>query len=451
MSAERIRFLATSVNPMGCYAAVGLLDRDAVHYSRFINVNERSGRELLGILREPKISELVTKGFLAKFEIRDSDTEAPQSLDSITHRIDVEALPYSFHATNVQFRVNLENLSYFTRKKVALAWLDINFDLAKCSMSLIDAHLANFALDYSLSPKWIDFGSLSRLVNAADGLIEFRYAQARPLVAMKLSGELAPYLRRSTKVSASGLRALTHTPTMSLKGVELSSALVVYAHRVSGGGVKFSFLRNLLLTFSRLLILGGSLGPKSFWSDYRRGKPYCLEPANSRESLVLKITSSLNFRSVADLGGNDGRFLWLVSRGRDVRGTLYDTDDRAVSKFCRHVFMQNSANVEGNSAELAGFVMSVEEVQNKHDLVLALAITHHLALGQIWGFSRIAKHFAHLALKHLLVEFMPGGVGALPEWYSLDNFMTALREEFSQVKVIEDSIGTSRILILATK
>lgn len=404
----------------------------------------------MGILSETAVAQLVTKGFIAKFQIKDSDIHAPRRLNAITHRIDVEALPYSAHATDAQFRIEPGVLSYFTRRQCALAWLAINTQLAECSSSLFDAHLANFAFDYSLNPKWIDFDSFKRIVHAADGLIEFRSAQARPLMAMKLSGDLAPYLRKSISISAAGLRALTHIPTLSLKGVELSSALLVFLNRRFG--LKFTPLRGLLLKVSRLLIPLGSLGPKGVWSAYRQKNPYCLDPADERESLILRVTSSLNFQTVADLGGNDGRFLWLVSRGREVRGTLYDTDDFEVSRFCRHVHItQKSAGVEKDSAALAGFVMSVGDVQASHDLVLALALTHHLALGQAWGFSRLAKHLAHLSLKYVLVEFMPAGVGALPEWYSLENFIAALDEEFSEVQVIEDSVGTGRVLILATK
>lgn len=99
------------------------------------------------------------------------------------------------------------------------------------------------------------------------------------------------------------------------------------------------------------------------------------------------------------------------------------------------------------------------------DMVLALAIIHHLALGQGLSFDRIAAIFGGLAKKYLCVEFVGlddamitsdrsffPAYDASPEsfdWYSLDNFVAALRPAFPSVEVRPSHPGTRTIVVLS--
>jgi hypothetical protein len=81
----------------------------------------------------------------------------------------------------------------------------------------------------------------------------------------------------------------------------------------------------------------------------------------------------------------------------------------------------------------------------KADLVLALALTHHLSLGQGQTFSSIAELLAAYCTGTLLVEFMPNGLGGtvpkpdpLPAHYNLENFLAAFRPHFGAVKILAD-------------
>ena len=98
------------------------------------------------------------------------------------------------------------------------------------------------------------------------------------------------------------------------------------------------------------------------------------------------------------------------------------------------------------------------------DMVLALALVHHLALGQGLSFERIAEIFAGLAKKYVCVEFVaiddpmitsdppffpkynssPASFG----WYTLENFIAALRRYFPSVEIRPSHPGTRMIVVL---
>jgi len=100
------------------------------------------------------------------------------------------------------------------------------------------------------------------------------------------------------------------------------------------------------------------------------------------------------------------------------------------------------------------------------EMVLALAIVHHLALGQALTFEAIAAILGRLASKYLCVEFVDlddamitGDPGFFPAWnadreafgfYTRDNFMAALGEHFRTVEILPSHPDT-RSLLICTK
>ena len=82
-------------------------------------------------------------------------------------------------------------------------------------------------------------------------------------------------------------------------------------------------------------------------------------------------------------------------------------------------------------------------VKPQAELVLALALTHHLSLSQHFPFAHIAENLVGYCTRALIVEYMPNGLGGvrvkpdpLPEWYTLEKFMEAFRRHFQSVEVV---------------
>jgi hypothetical protein len=100
------------------------------------------------------------------------------------------------------------------------------------------------------------------------------------------------------------------------------------------------------------------------------------------------------------------------------------------------------------------------------EMVIALAIVHHLALGQGLDFGRIASMLSTLANGSVCVEFVDisdAMIRAEPSffpareaaphsfgWYTLDNFVAALRPYFPHVE-IQPSHPETRSLVVGSR
>ena len=100
------------------------------------------------------------------------------------------------------------------------------------------------------------------------------------------------------------------------------------------------------------------------------------------------------------------------------------------------------------------------------EMVMALALVHHLVLGQGLSFENVAAIFAGLAKKYLCVEFValddkmivsdppffPAYLSSPDsfEWYSLENFIDALKPHFATIDV-RPSHPDTRVMLVASK
>lgn len=93
----------------------------------------------------------------------------------------------------------------------------------------------------------------------------------------------------------------------------------------------------------------------------------------------------------------------------------------------------------------------------KSDLVLALAVTHHLILTQKVKLDIIVDILESYTNRYVIVEFMPLGLWSgddnscppVPDWYTLDWFLEGVKEKFDVIKV--EKISKNRIGILGEK
>ena len=86
----------------------------------------------------------------------------------------------------------------------------------------------------------------------------------------------------------------------------------------------------------------------------------------------------------------------------------------------------------------------------KSDIVIALALTHHLILAQNLRLQWIFEVLAAFTRKYVLIEFMPLGLGgrrsSLPTWYTLEWFESEMERYFEILEVLH--IDRKRIAIL---
>jgi hypothetical protein len=150
------------------------------------------------------------------------------------------------------------------------------------------------------------------------------------------------------------------------------------------------------------------------WGDYYDIHGYDSESFDRKTALVEEFLDPLNPTSAWDLGANIGTFSRLLS-DRGIPTIAFDFDPAAVEMNYRRC-------VEGSESHLLPLVMDLtnpspsigwsnQERQSlldrgPADLVLALALMHHLAISNNVPFDDLANFFS-VTSRWLIIEFVP--------------------------------------------
>jgi hypothetical protein len=200
------------------------------------------------------------------------------------------------------------------------------------------------------------------------------------------------------------------------------------------------------------------------WADYYANTNYSEASLTHKEQLVARLIERLRPTSVWDLGANTGRFSRLAS-SRGIRTIAFDVDPAAVERNYRLCvdagetallpLVLDLTNPSPNLGWAAEERQSLES-RGPVDLVLALALVHHLAIGNNVPLSKVAEYLSRLAT-HLIIEFVPKADSQVQRMLAtradvFDRYTEAgFVEAFEQCFVIEqvDPIpDTSRTLYL---
>jgi hypothetical protein len=152
----------------------------------------------------------------------------------------------------------------------------------------------------------------------------------------------------------------------------------------------------------------------SAWSDYYVGGSYTEEGRADKDGIVARYLDRLAPRTVWDLGANTGRLSRIASE-RKIRTVAFDADPAAVELAYRGArerddrwllplvmdLVNPSAPLGWRGRERMGLTE-----RGPADVVLALAIVHHLALGHALPLAEIAAFLADVG-RHAIVEFVP--------------------------------------------
>jgi len=199
------------------------------------------------------------------------------------------------------------------------------------------------------------------------------------------------------------------------------------------------------------------------WFDYyEANNNYGETGLQEKEALVRNYLEHFKPKSVWDLGGNTGRFSRIaVDAGADA--VCFDIDPGCVESNYLHAKSKNEAHLLpllmdlGNPSPRLGWDnserMSLAD-RGPADVVMALGLVHHLAIGINVPFSLIARMFSQVA-RNLIVEFIPRGDSQIDKLlstrkdvfieYHEDQFRDAFGAYFEIVKA-EPIPGTKRTL-----
>ncbi|HXV37685.1 MAG TPA: SAM-dependent methyltransferase [Myxococcota bacterium] len=150
------------------------------------------------------------------------------------------------------------------------------------------------------------------------------------------------------------------------------------------------------------------------WADYYAGDSYSEAGDRNKEAAVAEYLDRIRPATVWDLGGNTGRFSRIASE-RGSFTVCFDVDAACVERNYREMRRRREARLLPlvmdlvNPSPALGWAhrerFSLVQ-RSSADLVMALALIHHLAIANNVPLPDVAEFFASLA-PHLVIEFVP--------------------------------------------
>ena len=191
---------------------------------------------------------------------------------------------------------------------------------------------------------------------------------------------------------------------------------------------------------------------ESYWKEYHTN----ITPQDNKRFLRIKdiVNTDLNdAKLLVELASNQGKFANFLLENTQIKELIAtDYDKNALDQ----IYINNKAKddvlpllydfVRPNSR---GCDIKMEN-RIKGDIVMALAVTHHLILTQDIELSHIFKVLKSFTKKYVVVEFMPLGLYSgdtektppIPEYYTLNWFKDLFNQNFEFI--LDEELDVNR-------
>lgn len=152
----------------------------------------------------------------------------------------------------------------------------------------------------------------------------------------------------------------------------------------------------------------------SEWTDYYSTCSYKDDSFEHKKQLVDLYLSGKQRGLLLDMGCNEGEFSFLAAKHTKLTVSI-DFDAKVIERLTRRIKKEKQSTILPlvidmvNPSPGIGWVNTERTAflkRAKFDTVLALALIHHLAIGNNLPLKYIAQMFAHLT-KELIIEFVP--------------------------------------------
>ena len=224
--------------------------------------------------------------------------------------------------------------------------------------------------------------------------------------------------------------------------------------------------QKLLHLISHLESIISGLNPgypaTSTWSNYYDDTILGKEYLDQKEIVIKRIIQPLSYKTVMDLGANDGYFSRLLATP-DKMVLAVDSDSRCINNLYQYIKKEKRSNIVplindiSNPSPSIGFNNEERSSFGKRlnaDLTLALALIHHLVIAKNIPLKSLAVYFASMA-PQLIIEFVPKEDEKVKQLLSgrvdvfTDYNVTSFESYFSEYyKIVAKELipGTTRIL-----
>ena len=198
----------------------------------------------------------------------------------------------------------------------------------------------------------------------------------------------------------------------------------------------------------------------SDWTDYQRDLYDNRQDTQNytvKQAEVLSLVRSVKPRTIMDLAGNMGWYSLTLSKEVDYAVSI-DIDSGISDCAYQMIRQANARNIYPLYANAMRPCTPHFSSRTQCDLVLALAVIHHLALTQALTFEQIIDRMSCYTQKYLLIEFVdrddPYAIQYLRQfeeksvdWYNKTHFEKVLEQKFNLLSKRPSEVPTRTLYL----
>jgi hypothetical protein len=366
-------------------------------------------------------------------------------------------------------------------KSAALATLEIHRRAIAKGMVLKDASTYNIQFRNG-APVMIDTLSFEKY-NEGDPWIAYKQFCQHFLAPLSLMAHTDVELSKLLRIYIDGIPLPLASKLLPLR-TKTNAGLLTHVHwhaksqlKHAQDGKKKNTKKTALISKNAMLGLLTSLANTTKalnwkqagteWGDYYLFTNYSDKAFETKKKIVRQFIEETKPNSVWDIGANDGTFSRLAG-DKDIPTVAFDVDPIAVEKNYRQVVQNKEKRILPLVMDLTNPSPSLGWASEERaslvkrgpvDLILSLALIHHLAISNNLPLPKIADFFASLC-KYLIIEFVPKGDSQVNillatrkdifPFYSEQGFEKAFKTRFKVVSK-KKVAGSKRTLYLLKK
>lgn len=205
---------------------------------------------------------------------------------------------------------------------------------------------------------------------------------------------------------------------------------------------------------------------ESFWKKYYKDNSYSATSFKNKEKIIDKFLSACTgSRSVLDLGSNLGIFSFISAK-KELETIALDYDHACIDRTYSLAKAKGYKNILPVVNDLSNPSPDLGWDQNERggligrfevDVVMALALMHHLIIGNNVPLNKVVDFMEKMTKKYLIIEYVPTDdvqvkemVMLRSDWhsYSKSDFLGAFAKKFKLLKEAKVSNKSGRIIYL---
>jgi hypothetical protein len=371
--------------------------------------------EYLHLMQSGLYEELIQKGLLIEHKEIEKDTDDPKVFKLLfPNQIPFQSYPFEW--------------SYNQWRKAILSYLRINNIALKYGMILKDATPYNFYLTggraimfdtssfmfFKENDKWIAYKQFCEEFLSPIALMHYNGAQWSKLTMANLRGMPLSFVSKQLPIKSwFNLTTLLHIHLHSKYSENNESKEINNKQKIGFTLVKIKSLQKMI--FNEIYKWEKPYQFTNHWSTYYENdiesKIYLID----KEATIRKWLEKIKPKSLIDLGANTGKFSFIAAEYAEKVISI-EGDEKCVDEIEKKISINNNNNIFtliGNLAKpspMLGFLYSKTESIYKRggaDVVLGLALVHHLHICNRLSFEQISILFASFSNQYLIVEFIP--------------------------------------------